>query len=122
NPKMRVIGVEPADANDTYLSRLEGRRVEIPPPSTIADGLRAQKPGAVTFPMVQNLVDDIVLVSDNEIREAMRFFLTRMKMVAEPSGAAAPAAVLCGKIPGPLRRVGIIVSGGNVDLELLREL
>jgi threonine dehydratase len=122
NPKIRVIGVEPADANDTYLSRLEGQRVEIPPPTTIADGLRAQKPGAITFPIIQKLVDDIVLVSDNEIRDAMRFFLTRMKIVVEPSGAAAPAAVLCGKIPGPMRRAGIIVSGGNVDLELLRDL
>lgn len=121
-PHMQVIGVEPSDANDTYLSFREGRRVEIPPPATIADGLRAQKPGAVTFPIVQKLVDDIVLVTDDEIREAMRFLLTRMKMLAEPSGATAPAAVMFGRTPAGARRVGIIVSGGNVDLEFLRSL
>ncbi len=121
-PAIRVVGVEPEDGNDTYLSRREGRRVEIPPPETIADGLRAQKPGAVTFPIVERLVDDIVLVSDNEMREAMRFLLTRMKLLAEPSGATAPAAVFCGKIAAKGRRVGIVVSGGNVDLDLIRTL
>lgn len=122
NPAIRVIGVEPADGNDTYLSRVAGERVEIPAPATIADGLRSPKPGAVTFPIVQKLVDEIVLVSDDEIREMMRFFLTRMKLVAEPSGATAPAALLCGKIPPRARRAGIIVSGGNVDLEFLQTL
>jgi threonine dehydratase len=122
NPAIRVIGVEPADGNDTYLSRIEGRPVEIPPPTTIADGLRSPKPGIITFPIVEKLVDDIVLVSDDEIREAMRFCLTRMKFVAEPSGAAAPAAVLFGKLPAAAARVGIIVSGGNVDLEFLAQL
>jgi len=116
NPAIQLIGVEPADANDTYLSRRAGRRVEIPPPQTIADGLRSPKPGAITFPIVQKLVDDIILVSDDEIREAMKFFLTRMKIVAEPSGAAAPAAVLFRKLPTAAQRVGVIVSGGNVDL------
>ncbi len=121
-PEMRVIGVEPEDGNDTYLSRREGHRVEIPPPGTIADGLRAQKPGAVTFPIVERLVDDIVLVSDNEMREAMRFFLTRMKLLVEPSGAATCAAMLCGRVAAKGRRVGTIVSGGNVDLDLIRTL
>lgn len=122
DPPMRVVGVEPAAANDTYLSLREGRRVEIPPPATIADGLRSPMPGAITFPIVQKLVDDIVLVSEDELRDTMRFFLTRMKIVVEPSGAAAPAAVLFGKIPFGPRRVGVIVSGGNVDLELLAGL
>lgn len=115
NPALKMIGVEPAEANDTWLSRREGRRVEIPPPRTIADGLRSPQPGAITFPIVQNLVDDIVLVSDDEIREAMNFFLTRMKIVVEASGATAPAAVLFARIPPGARRVGVVVSGGNVD-------
>ena len=122
NPAIRIIGVEPEDANDTFLSRQQGQRVEIPPPKTIADGLRSPKPGAVTFPIIQELVDDIVLVSDEEIRTAMTFLLSRMKVLAEPSGAVAPAAVLFGKIPADSKRVGIIVSGGNVDLEFLGTL
>jgi threonine dehydratase len=121
-PNLRVYGVEPAGANDTYLSFREGRRVEIAVADTIADGLRAQKPGAITFPIIQKLVDDVVLVTDDEIREMTRFFLTRMKIVVEPSGAAAAAAVLTGRIPKKFDRVGIIISGGNVDLELLQTL
>ena len=119
---MRVIGVEPETANDTWLSRRAGRRVEIPPPATIADGLRSPQPGAITFPIVQKLVDDIVLVTDDEIREMMRFFLTRMKLVVEPSGATAPAALLTGKIPKSARRAGVIISGGNVDLDVIKTL
>jgi threonine dehydratase len=120
-PSIRVIGVEPADGNDTFLSRQKGERVEIPAPKTIADGLRAPKPGAVTFPIVQRLVDDIVLVSDEEIRAAVRLMLTRMKILVEPSGAVGAAALLAGRVSG-VRRPGIILSGGNADLELLREL
>jgi threonine dehydratase len=121
-PGIKVIGVEPADANDTYLSRREGQRVEIPPPQTIADGLRSPKPGAITFPIIQRLVDDILLVSDDEIREAVKFFLTRMKIVAEPSGATAPAAVFFRKLPSDAQRVGVIISGGNVDLDVLNQI
>jgi threonine dehydratase len=122
NPQMRVIGVEPETANDTWLSRRAGRRVEIAPPATIADGLRSPQPGAITFPIVEKLVDDIVLVTDDEIRETMRFFLTRMKLVVEPSGATAATALLTGKIPNSARRVGVIISGGNVDLDTLKTL
>ena len=111
--EMRVYGSEPEIANDTYLSFRADERVEIPPPTTIADGLRAPKPGAMTFPIVRRLVDDIVLVSEDEIRETQAFIASRMKMVVEPSGAVAPAAALFGKLP-TLRRLGIIVSGGNV--------
>jgi threonine dehydratase len=122
NPAVRVFGVEPADANDTRLSLAAGERVEIAPPATIADGLRAQTPGKLTFPVVQQLVEDILLVSDEEIRAAMKFALLRMKMVVEPSGAVAMAAVMHGKLPAGLGRVGIVVSGGNVDYELLAAL
>src|SRR5713226_4436456 len=93
-PGIRIFGVEPEDGNDTYLSVRAGQRVEIPAPQTIADGLRASRPGTLTFPIVQKLVEDIVLVNDTEIREAMKFFITRMKIVVEPSGAAPAAALL----------------------------
>lgn len=122
HPSVRIFGVEPEDGNDTYLSRREGRRVSIPPPETIADGLRAQTPGAVTFPVVQQLVDDIVLVSDEEIREAVRFLLTRLKILVEPSGAVGAAALLARRLPPEIRRAGVVLSGGNVDLEFLASL
>ena len=121
-PGIRIFGVEPEDGNDTYLSFRAGSRTEIPTPQTIADGLRAQKPGAITFPIVQKNVEDIVLVSDSEIREMMKFFLTRMKMVVEPSGAVPAAAILNQKLPKGLGKIGAIVSGGNVDLEFLQTL
>ncbi len=121
-PAIRVFGIEPEDGNDTYLSLRAGSRVEIPMPRTIADGLRATKPGAITFPIIQKYVEDIVLVSDREIREAMKFLLTRMKMMVEPSGAATAAALYHRKLPAGLKRVGAILSGGNVDLEFLQTL
>jgi threonine dehydratase len=122
SPAIRVFGVEPALGNDYWLSRREGRPVEIQPPDTIADGLRTTKPGAHTFPVIQELVEDVLLVSEDEIRAATRFILSRMKIVVEPSGAVAAAAVLHGKLPAGLHRAGIILSGGNVDLELLATL
>lgn len=121
-PGIRVIGVEPLDANDTFLSLAEGKRVEIAAPKTIADGLRSPSPGVLTFPIIQRNVERIVLVTDNEIREAMKFLLIRMKILVEPSGAVTAAAALAGKLGGKLGRVGLILSGGNVDLEMLAEL
>lgn len=121
-PGIRVFGVEPELANDYWLSVRAGHPVEIASPPTIADGLRTTKPGNVTFPVIQNLVDDVLLVTEDEIRATMRLILTRMKIVVEPSGAAAAAAVLHSKLPAGLQRVGIIVSGGNVDLEFLATL
>jgi threonine dehydratase len=121
-PSIRVFGVEPEDANDTKLSLIAGSRVEIPPPQTIADGLRAPKPGAITFPIIQKLVEDVLLVSEDEIRATMRFFLSRMKIVVEPSGAVPAAALLHGKLPAGIHRAGVILSGGNVDLDVLKSL
>ena len=121
-PSIRIFGVEPEGANDTFLSFRTGERVRIGPPATIADGLRAEMPGALTFPIVQEHVEDILLVSDDEMRQAMAFFLTRMKILVEPSGAVAAAAVLFGRLPEGMERVGVVVSGGNVDLDLLRSL
>ena len=84
--------------------------------------MRAPKPGAITFPIVQRNVDDILLVTEDEIREAMKFLLTRMKILVEPSGAVSAAAVLFGKLPAGIRSVGIVLSGGNVDLDFLATL
>jgi threonine dehydratase len=119
---IRVIGVEPADANDTALSLAAGKRVEIPPPESIADGLRSPAPGELTFPIIQRNVERVVLVTDSEIREAMKFLLSRMKILVEPSGAVVVAAALSGKLPSGLGRTGLVLSGGNVDLEMLEEL
>ncbi|MCU1295106.1 MAG: Pyridoxal-5-phosphate-dependent enzyme beta subunit, partial [Bryobacterales bacterium] len=88
-PAIRVFGVEPALADDWYQSLRKGDRVEISPPPTIADGLRTQMPGKITFPIVQELAEDVILVSEEEIKEAVRFVLSRMKILVEPSGAVA---------------------------------
>jgi threonine dehydratase len=121
-PEIRIFGVEPETANDYWLSLRRGEPVEIPPPSTIADGLRTTKPGQWNFPIIRRLVEDVLLVSESEIGEATRFIISRMKLVVEPSGAVAAAAVLTGKLPARFERVGIILSGGNVDLETLAAL
>jgi threonine dehydratase len=119
NPKIRIFGAEPEDGNDTFLSFMAGQRIGIPPPNTIADGLRSTKPGELTFPVVQKLVEQILVVTDDEIRSAVKFLLLRMKILVEPSGAAAAAAVLFHKLPAGIRSVGVVLSGGNVDLEQL---
>lgn len=118
-PDIRIYGVEPEAANDTWQSMRKGEIVEIPVPKTIADGLQTSAPGKLTFPIVKQLVDDILLVSDDELIDTMRFILERMKVLVEPSGAAAPAAVRHRKLDLTGRRVGVILSGGNVDLEKL---
>jgi threonine dehydratase len=118
-PSIRVFGVEPELANDAFLSIAKGERVTIPPPETIADGLRAPSPGKLTFPVIQKLVESIVLVTEDEIRATVRFLLERMKIFVEPSGAVAPAAVLFGKLPAGVQRVGVVISGGNADVDSL---
>ena len=122
NPRVRCFAVEPDTADDTRQSFLKGERVSIPPPPTIADGLRVQSPGRLTFPVLQQTAEDVLTVSDDEIVETIKFFLFRMKLLVEPSGAAAAAAVLVNKIPNDTRRVGVILSGGNIDAELLSQL
>lgn len=117
NPAIRIFGVEPELGNDYFLSRQAGKPIKIPPPTTIADGLRTMSPGKLTFPIVQELVESVLLVTDDELRETMRFLLMRMKILVEPSGAAAAAAVLFGKLPANIGTVGAIISGGNVDLQ-----
>jgi threo-3-hydroxy-L-aspartate ammonia-lyase len=122
NPRLRCFPVEPDTADDTRQSFLKGERVAIPPPPTIADGLRVQSPGTLTFPVLQKTAEDVLTVSDEEIIETIKFFLFRMKLLVEPSGAAAAAAVLTGKLPRDAKRVGVVLSGGNIDAELLSQL
>jgi len=118
-PTVRLFGVEPEAGNDTWQSLRKGERVEIGIPQTIADGLQTPAPGQLTFPIVKELVEDILLVSDAELIETMRFVLERMKVLLEPSGAAAAAAVLHRKADLTGARVGVLLTGGNVDLTKL---
>ncbi|MFE6092680.1 pyridoxal-phosphate dependent enzyme [Streptomyces massasporeus] len=122
HPGIRTIGVEPEAGDDTKRSLAAGRRVSIPVPRTIADGQALHTPGELTFAVNQRLLDDVVLVTDDEIRDAMRFAFERLKIVVEPSGATPLAALLTGRA-GPLpQRVGVIISGGNIDTGRFAEL
>ena len=121
-PSIRIFGIEPELASDTYQSFQKGERVRIQIPSTIADGLRSVSPGALTFPIIQRNVEQMLLVSEEEIREMVKFMLLRLKILVEPSGAVAPAAVFFKKLPAGVKRVGVIISGGNVDFETLASL
>jgi threo-3-hydroxy-L-aspartate ammonia-lyase len=114
SPDTQVIGVEPEAGDDTRRSLQAGERVTIPVPRTIADGQQLPTPGALTFPVVQELVKDVVTVSDDEIVATMRLLFERCKTVAEPSGASALAALLHGRVDARGKRVGVTISGGNV--------
>jgi threonine dehydratase len=121
-PSMRIFGVEPDTANDTALSFAAGERVTIATPPTIADGLRSTTPGELTFPILRRHVEQMLIVSDDEIRATLKFLLMRMKILVEPSGAVSAAAARARKLPPGIGRVGIILSGGNVDYEQLATL
>jgi threonine dehydratase len=121
-PRIRVLGVEPAAGDDTHRSLAAGERVGIELPRTIADGQGAAIPGELTFPINQRLLSGVVLVTDDEIRDAMRFAFDRLKLVVEPSGATGLAAVLSARIPWTAQRVGVVISGGNVDTVRFAEL
>ena len=116
-PEVAVYGVEPEAGNDTQRSLQRGEIVKIETPRTIADGAQTQSSGRLTFPVIQALVKGVLTVSDAQLVETMRFFATRMKLVVEPTGCLAAAAVLQSAIDLRGQRVGVIVSGGNVDLE-----
>ena len=122
NPRIRCFAVEPETADDTQQSFRKGERVAIGPPPTIADGLRVQSPGVLTFPILQQTAEDVLTVSDDEIVDTMKFMLSRMKLLLEPSGAAAAAAVLHGKLPSNVKRAGVVLSGGNIDADFLAKL
>ncbi|HVA37400.1 MAG TPA: pyridoxal-phosphate dependent enzyme [Candidatus Dormibacteraeota bacterium] len=121
-PGIRVYGVETEAGNDWWQSWQRGERVEIEVPKTIADGMQTTSPGRLTWPIVRDLAAGIVLVSEDETREALRFLLERGKLLAEPSGATPLAAALYRKAEIAGKKVGIVVSGGNVDMERLATL
>jgi threonine dehydratase len=122
SPGIRMIGVEPAAGDDHARSLAAGERVEIAIPRTIADGQAISTPGELTFAVNQRLVESFELVSDAEILDAMAFAFERLKIVLEPSGASALAALLAGRIHGLPERVGVVLSGGNVGLERFHAL
>ena len=120
-PGIAIFGAEPETAADTKQSLAAGRRVEVKENPTIADGLRVTSPGKLTFPILQESVRDVLLVSDEEMIETLTFMLERMKVLVEPSGAAGAAAVRHRKADFSGKRVGVVLSGGNVDLARLCE-
>ena len=120
-PGIAVFGVEPAAGDDFAQSFARGERVEIPVPDTIADGQRTTSPGELTFPIVKRLCAGIVTAREEDLCEAMRFAFERLKLVVEPSGACALAALLAGTVGVAGSRVGVILSGGNVDAERYAE-
>ena len=116
SPGCRVVGVEPVAGDDASRSFHTGVLHSVDNPQTIADGARTASLGRITFPLVRQLVDDMVTVSDEELLRALRFVWERMKLVVEPTGALGLSAALSGKVEVAARRVGVILSGGNVDV------
>jgi threonine dehydratase len=114
-PAAEIVGCEPEDADDTRRSLAAGERTSVPPPRTLADGLRVRRPGALTFPVLRARVDRVEVVSDAELLAAIRFALHELRLVLEPSGAAALALAL----REGRGRCGVILTGGNVDPALL---
>jgi threonine dehydratase len=121
-PECTVIGGEPAAADDAARSFHSGTLHSVHNPDTVADGARTPHLGDITFPLVRAYADDIVTVPDDDIIRAMHLVWQRMKLVIEPTGALAASALLNGSIPGKNRRIGAILSGGNVDLHRATEL
>ncbi len=121
-PDARIFGVEPEAGDDHRRSRQAGEIVTIDVPVTIADGQQTESPGMLTWPVTNPLVEDFPVVTDDEIRDTMRFLFERMKLVVEPSGATALAALLSGTIDLTGLRVGVTISGGNVDVDRFAEL
>jgi len=116
NPKCLVVGVEPLSGNDGQQSFRTGKIVRIDTPDTIADGAQTQQVGELPFQVIQKYVDDMVTVTDAELIEAMKFLASRMKLIVEPTGCLGTAAVFANKVKSSGKKVGIILSGGNIDL------
>ncbi len=122
HPPCQVIGVEPELANDATRSFKSGSLCHVLNPETIADGARTPSLGKLTFELVRQHVSDMVTVSEEQIVEAMLFLWERLKLVVEPTGALAYAALHCGRLRFPGKRIGVILSGGNVDLRAIKHL
>lgn len=116
HPAARVIGVEPAGADNGTRAFRTGKLVTVPQPRTMADGLKPKALGPHTFAVIRHLVDEMVTVSEEELRSTLVFLWSRMKLVVEPSGAAALAALFHRKLSLPAGPVGVIISGGNADI------
>ncbi len=121
-PSVKVIGVETLAANDCYQTFRQRRIVRIEPPKTIADGMRTQSIGKHNFDIIMKYVDDVITVTDEQVVETMKFFLQRMKIVVEPTGAVAPAAVFHRVLDIQRKKVCAMISGGNVSPEMLRSV
>ena len=121
-PAIKIVGVETVTSNDWALSLEAAHRVRIAPPDTIADGMRTQQPGELTFPIVQALAHGVSTVTDEQVKDAVRFLLLRMKLLVEPTGAVAVAPLLSGQLDVRRQRVGVILSGGNADPLLLADV
>jgi threonine dehydratase len=121
NPRCQVIGIEPELADDATQSFHTGTLHTVKNPPTIADGTRTPSLGKLTFPLVQEYVDDMKTVSENAIIEAVKFLFYRMKLVVEPSGALGVAALLCGAVK-PEGHIGVIISGGNMDGQTMKQI
>jgi threonine dehydratase len=122
HPDVRLVGVETAAGDKNRRSLRAGRRVRIPVPRTIADGVTGEIPGELTFPLIQRHVADIVVVDDDEITAAMAVLFNEHKLVVEPSGALAVAAIHAGRVTAPNQHTAAIISGGNIDLSRLGTL
>jgi threo-3-hydroxy-L-aspartate ammonia-lyase len=121
-PSARVIGVEPAASDDVARSMASGRRERVTVGRTIADGQQTDAPGELTWPVISQLVDQVVTVTDEQIVDAMRLLFERMKLVVEPSGACALAALTSGVVSLSGERVGVVVSGGNIGADAFAAL
>ncbi len=122
NPRLKIYGVEPEAADSMRQSRAAGHPVSIEASDCIADGLRPVTPGSIPFQICHALLEDVVTVSDAEIAEAVRFLLSRAKVLVEPSGAAGIAAMLFGKLKAPPATVGTVLTGGNADFDVLARI
>jgi threo-3-hydroxy-L-aspartate ammonia-lyase len=122
NPNVKIYGVEPEESNSMYLSLKEGKVTELTNINTIADGLRSNKPGNLAFSIVKEYVKDVFLVAEDDILIALKKLLIEDKFLAEPSGVVSLAALLSGKFSDKKKNVAIVISGGNVDLEKIKEI
>jgi len=119
SPGIKVLAVEPSLGDDVQRSFRTGTIQSVVNPATIADGARTAAPGEVTFPLIMRYVSDVLTVDDTELARAMWYLWERLKVIVEPTGALAAAALLEGKLDARGQRVGVVLSGGNVDMKAL---